>query len=711
MSCFLGEIVRWTLGDEYALVKPRLRIEDGFTRTITPRETELEFLGSGKAIWFRPISRCQVGRWVLFEKGTLAEPHKDLKQFQIRPIGPKIIIREEQAGVTNTQVSERILDLMAAYLTSRGATRIAQDFRVYLKRGKEFLDYFGPFEKKGPHFVPPPNPRTVKRYRVLDSDLPTLLLPLDGQELEILQPLRELTRVEDDSVNRLVHRVLVPAMAVESMIPVAVHSLDPGPPDLPILLPSPEPPLQQRLFPNGTAPTLSDALENLEKALPVLSLRHDLETLGKALTQAKDLTREELDLIKEMALQGLELGEELQKLLPVLREHVDFSELFEKELEAHKERLESGIEAEIERRLETTIKGIIQEERELAEAIQAPMEKQEEVTSWAASPLVAPNTPVEETAAPVPKATGMPPLVTTSQAAAHPIALKDAQAVLKGHIPLARLQTAWSVKRIPLLCGPRSLGLAKAYADLICGGSLRWTSIDPLLTRVRDLIGTFEGGLFRPHPSGIAALLARGASGAVHPSVVVFEGANRVPLELLLEPLVHSRDTGLPLFAVEAFRPEDPWAALGGLPWPPLVLIACTLTAGVSKQPISKVLWDRLMVVDEAPWPKNGVATIEPSFLPAADYSQLSKPAKGLEGKTEIQEFEEEVKEALWASPGALKVIQHLDGLEVPDPVAEVQTLILAAGAICAGADIQSMKVVLKAPELKRLERLLPFLD
>jgi hypothetical protein len=280
--------------------------------------------------------------------------------------------------------------------------------------------------------------------------------------------------------------------------------------------------------------------------------------------------------------------------------------------------------------------------------------------------------------------------------------------VLLEHIPLARMQVAWSVGRIPLLCGPRSLSLARTHADLVCGGRLRWVSIDPLLVRARDLLGTFVDGWFRPHPSGLASLLLQDP-GAAYPALVVFEGANRVPLELLLEPLLLSREAGLPLFAAEAFQPEDPWAPLGQLPWPATLLIACTLTVGAAKQPISPVLWDRLMAVDEAGWPRREQAR-ERSFLAASDFPKVIVPTRSQAGRLALQEFQDEVKEAVWAAPGALNVIQHLEALDVPDPPEEALTLLLAAGALCAGVDPETMGTTFQGDALRRVERLRPYL-
>ncbi len=689
-TCFLGDVVHWTPGDDYALVRPCMQFENGFVRKLSPLELEVEFLATGAAIWMRPGPRCQVGRWVIFRKGAAATLNREKRRYQIEPIMPRVAIRNGNLTEEMAPLG-RILDYLSVQLSARGAHHLAQNFKVYLKRDEDYLDYFGPFEQKGASFQPPAHPGTVKRY----AGLPTI--QLEELDIDILPPLLELKKIQEiRDIYGTTPETEAPPPSLSFPSEQAIH--------LHLTAASLK----------GDIPTATPALTNpLVKPdqAPTQGLNAELKT--PELAQTTSLTGEELNRFQDAILDGSALGLPFQSLLPLLHEHGDFALYFAKELEAHKRHLDQ--------RMEEAFETIIQGERELEVGRQALAQDRRALEDLrehlvVSAPQVVPETEkvVEARRLPSPDfEVNRPSGAGLSPAPVLPIEgepknLSYIQGVLREHIPLARLQVAWSVGRIPLLCGPRSLILARKHADLVCGGRLRWVSIDPLLVRARDLIGTFVDGWFRPHPSGLASLILQGQS-AKHPSQVVFEGANRVPLELLLEPLLHSREAGLPLFAAEAFRQEDPWAPLGQLSWPTTLLIACTLTVGSAKQPISPVLWDRLMVVDEEGWPRQE-PTLERSYLASSDFSKLIVPIKNQTGKDALQEFQDELKEAGWAAPRAMEVIQCLEALEVPDPQEETLTLLLAAGALCAGVDLKAMETTFQGGAMRRVERLHPYL-
>lgn len=707
MPCYLGEIIRWNRGDAYALVKPTHLVEDRSMRALTPREVDKAFPISGKAHWYEPSERCQVGRMVIFSEFLASSQSHTNEAQRVMPISPSIVLRlAARAGDRPMTLAEN-LARMTTLLNGSSTYRLGQDFKVYLRHNATTLHYFGPFTQEDSNFKPPQNIGTVKVSRVAAGELPTVFI--DDLGLEILGPQAQLVKVAQSAADIPYISNLVEA----DPTPAQKSSV--------VILPSMEQQLAAIQTQISRPVSLSEALEKLGKALPLHSWRKDLKILAETLPKAPSLNEEERALLREALLEGLDLGDEVHSLLPILHEHGAFSDYFEDELLKHKRNIEAKIQNEADKRLQDAREEVSRRETRLAAERKAFKQEQEQIAETIANQeaLVAKleaelrilqENQIQGTQDPPPMVT--PSASPTTQHGSRPmgvaIGVAAAQEILQEFQPLARLQVAFGLSRVPLLCGPRSLRLARHYAQTICGGMLRWSSVDPLLTQARSLLGTFKDGLFEPHPSGIATLVLQ-AQTSPCPGLVVLEGANRAPLELLLEPLLLSRDAGVPLFPVEAFRPDDPFSGLGGLPWPEHLLIACTLTTGVAKQPISPVLWDRLMVVDESGWPTR-MALKETSYVPVEQFSLLVKPVTNPEARMAIQEFKEEVEEAIWVTPGAQTLIHQFEGFDQLDALAETRILLLASGSLCAGANLKGLEPSLEEKEFSRLRLLQPFL-
>lgn len=724
MSFFLGEVVRWTPGENYALVKPVIGINDGHVHTLTPRELEIEFLETGKAAWHQPGKRCQVGRKVIFKKED-GEPTtkttSSRKLYSILPVVPEIVITENLSTIKTHHPIEKKLQRMATQLTSSGAHEFAHEFRVFLKFDTRVFDYFGPFGQDGSIFSPPQNLSKIKRYEANGKGLPTIYL--DELDLEIVKPSLFLEKIQEISIKTTIVTVAEPEKPSQSEKHSEIKKIveNPNPNQNPSQV------SQSLDHPHSSSESkmLSVALKKLQDNLPVNSLQHDLNFLLETLEKTKVLSDSEKDLLSDALLEGRSLGQEIQRLLPIFHEHIDFAGYFDKELQTHKKRAEQQIKNELEQRMDSAMAEVLHEQEQVRgerenlarerERLSALMEEHRRASEQLdiqkqavlipqGSSVIAGGAPISadekiNSDHPAPSVS----LMRTEGVQAEP---SDVIEALREHPPMARLQAAWIAGRVPLACGPKSMRLMKRFADLICGGVMRWTSISPLLTEVRDLIGTFHDGWFRPHPSGIALLLLKVSRGE-SPALVVLEGANRAPLELVLEPLLHSRESGLPLFSPEAFRPEDPWQMLGQTSWPKSALIGCTLTTGQARQPISPVLWDRLMAVDESGWPKKEIAQNK-AYVPLDKFFDLATPRKDRDTEDALQQFHADVVDSKWAIPGALKLAGLAEDLGVPNAANDTFVLSLGCAALCAGAEVESDS--LAKNDTQRLERLRHYL-
>lgn len=133
---------------------------------------------------------------------------------------------------------------------------------------------------------------------------------------------------------------------------------------------------------------------------------------------------------------------------------------------------------------------------------------------------------------------------------------------------MTQVHAAVAAGLLPVSVGPSALATMTAYAHAVCGGRLNIFHVSP--------------GVLHPHelsemPGGVADT-ARASGDIDGLSMLVFEGANRAPIEASLLPLLQVADLTVP--------PEQTKLRLGA-----------TLVAGATTVPVTPQLWTHAVAI------------------------------------------------------------------------------------------------------------------
>jgi hypothetical protein len=140
---------------------------------------------------------------------------------------------------------------------------------------------------------------------------------------------------------------------------------------------------------------------------------------------------------------------------------------------------------------------------------------------------------------------------------------------------MLQVHAAIAARLVPVTLGPAALGALTAYAHGACGGRLLVVHVSPATIQHHELEQSPGGGLL----AAVAA--ARGIDGA---ALVVFEGANRSPLEASLVPLLQLTDVGL-----------------SSLTSTPGLRLAASLVTGATTVPVTPNLWSHAVAISPEP--------------------------------------------------------------------------------------------------------------
>lgn len=684
MSFFIGEVVRWTPGDHYALVKPTLQFTKTGLTPISPRDAELDFQPRGLVRWSNPDSKCRLNRRLLFEKlpANLTGLNETAPKFEARPCAPQVVVKAPSGLVPGSSVTN-LLSKIADQLNDTQAFLFCQPLKVYVQGDGDHLDYFGPFDVQDGKFRPSTTAQKVKRYRSTAAGVRQLWL--QDINITILHPEDQLEKTDEAAIKEI---------------------------------------------------TVAGALEKLARIYPQAALKPQLRALKELLENPSGLSDEEVALLQARLAEEEDVQAQLRTLLPILEEHAEFAAYFRKELDKLKASLESQVRLEVEGSLREQLSELkereraLQREQEKVQRATQALATEQELIAASEHELLNAREALDQREADIQSLlTELPSQAKTmleevgiglrmgyllATPTANPanlapggteLSASDFRSLVSAHPPMARLVASWRSGRIPILAGSRALSLFASFGRIVCGSVTKTVSIDPLLTNVTDLFGRFERGAFIPHPSGLASLLLY-AHRATAPSLVVFEGANRIPLELLLEPILQHREAGLPLFPTEAFRREDPWAKLGGLVWPADLLIGLTMTRGRASQRLPASLWDRLMYVDDQGWPRK-----DPpegfNFITNKVWASFGLTKTTEEERERIEAFRETVPLSTNAGAGVTRCISLLQMFGIPSPIDEGLLLTSAAAAVCAGVPPEALVSEVGEAGLKRLQPLI----
>jgi len=128
---------------------------------------------------------------------------------------------------------------------------------------------------------------------------------------------------------------------------------------------------------------------------------------------------------------------------------------------------------------------------------------------------------------------------------------------------------------VPVTLGPAALSALTAYASGACGGRLLVVHVSPATIQHHELEHGPGGGLL------VAVAAAKDIDGA---ALVVFEGANRSPLEASLLPLLQLTDVGL--------------SSLTSIPG---LRLAASLVTGATTVPVTPQLWSHGVAISPEP--------------------------------------------------------------------------------------------------------------
>lgn len=140
---------------------------------------------------------------------------------------------------------------------------------------------------------------------------------------------------------------------------------------------------------------------------------------------------------------------------------------------------------------------------------------------------------------------------------------------------MLQVHAAIAARLVPVTLGPAALGALTAYAHGACGGRLLVVHVSPATIQHHELEQGPGGGLL----AAVAA--ARDIDGA---ALVVFEGANRSPLEASLVPLLQLTDVGL-----------------SSLTSTPGLRLAASLVTGATTVPVTPHLWSHAVAISPEP--------------------------------------------------------------------------------------------------------------
>lgn len=162
------------------------------------------------------------------------------------------------------------------------------------------------------------------------------------------------------------------------------------------------------------------------------------------------------------------------------------------------------------------------------------------------------------------------------------------------------LHAAFLAGVMPVLAGSGAFKALEAYAESVTGGRWLWLPITPAILGPSDLLGQVDPAArcFLPATGGLLDLLLH-ARGTDELYLVVLDGINRAAVETYLTTILAcysdawcgGRGRALPLLHPSAVSPDDPYASVPWLPWPPNVLLAGTLVDGAVSVPIPPSFW------------------------------------------------------------------------------------------------------------------------
>ncbi len=165
---------------------------------------------------------------------------------------------------------------------------------------------------------------------------------------------------------------------------------------------------------------------------------------------------------------------------------------------------------------------------------------------------------------------------------------------------VSALHSIFLTGAIPVLAGSDAFDTLEAYASCVAGGRWLWIPISPTMIDPGDLLGRVNPNTqhFIPHPSGLIDLLLQ-AQNRDDLYLVVLDGLNRTAIDTYLTPILecyqdtwrNRRKRTLSLFHQKAIAADDPYASMAQLQWPPNVLLAGTLTEGVTTVTLPLSFW------------------------------------------------------------------------------------------------------------------------
>lgn len=225
------------------------------------------------------------------------------------------------------------------------------------------------------------------------------------------------------------------------------------------------------------------------------------------------------------------------------------------------------------------------------------------------------------------------------------------------HLPsqiMGPLHAAFLSGKMPVVSGANALDVLGTYASLVTGNRLQWIPISPAILQPSDLFGKVESTTkhFIPHSSGLADLIIKASQDDIF-YLVVFEGINRAPTNSYLEPILAcftSAWSDIDVRALSIFHPsligkEDPFSAIASFQWPKNLLLAGTLSDGITL-PISRSFWTNASLInpDIYPLPEDPPTTdqITPlSYYVSMDgWQKWRIQMRGIDALASTQEFQ-----------------------------------------------------------------------
>lgn len=258
-------------------------------------------------------------------------------------------------------------------------------------------------------------------------------------------------------------------------------------------------------------------------------------------------------------------------------------------------------------------------------------------------------------------------------------ALLDAARVRGVEPPvMMNVHAAVAARLLPVTLGPSALASMTAYAQAVCGGRVAVFHVSPGVLHPRELVEV---------PGGVvdATSASQDIDGV---SLLVFEGANRAPIEASLLPLLQDR-------------------ALVSSGTPPKLCLAATMVAGRTTVPVTPQIWSHAVAI--YPEPKSPVSL--PGGDEAKDVSLSSEllavgdvPREQVDAL--IDEWPEcsELKPALERFGAALSRLHDAD--RITEPLLQCLVLPYVVTALDADEQEQAAARVTGEENVKVLRRL-----